>query len=239
MLIALCLLTSVNLYAIRQSTAQFVSAGVGTAAAAIGGLGCSAKGYGPVGSLLGSFLSGGIGGGLTYLCLYWFTPNGRMRRAKARITKVRANSIATSSLGSKERILNAVREQYIISDVYLACACHDLANLLTEACEAAELLECACKDTSDQSFTREAQELIWFTRQAISRITAAIKIIRDCPDYAKQLRIQEERRIELERLQLQRERIKIEREKVHAQERIAQAYAGSGYGSHVHLGFNS
>jgi len=215
-----------NLNAIREQTARTIStfAGLGTGSATTY---CSIqRGDSFTRSFLKSALSGGLVGGFTYFCLYWFTPQGRMSRAKSRIKWIRANRIATSDLDAKERVLDAVKEEYISSDVYLARGCHDLMRLLDDARQAIGLLECACADTEDKSFIREANELLWFTRQAMPRITAAIKIIRDCPDYAKQLRIQEERRIELEKLRLQRERVWAEQDKARAQERMADAYAG-------------
>jgi len=96
-------------------------------------------------------------------------------------------------------------------------------QLLEEARQAIDLLECACFDTEDQLFIREANELLWFTRQAVPRITAAIKIIRECPDYAKQLRIQEERRIRLEKLRLERERLQANLEKQRIERERLQA----------------
>jgi len=216
---------SSDVCAIRQGTAQFVSAGAGLAAGGVGTV-CGGQQNGFVGSLVGGVLSGGIIGGLTYFILYWFTPQGRMSRAKGCISRIGTNRIATDDLVGKGRVLDVVREQYISSDVYLATACHDLTVLLKDAYQSIELLECACMDTDEQEFIREANELIWFTRQAIPRITQAIKIIRDCPDYAKQLRILEERRIEREKLQLQYERNRIERDKAWSKERMANAWAG-------------
>ena len=164
------------------------------------------------------------------LCFPWFTPEARVRRAKIHVRKIRDNRLATQSFKDKRQLLDAVKQEYIDSDVYLACAYHDLAVLLDGSYDAIDLLDCAYRATDDRKLARKAQDLRKVVSQAIPRISDAMKMVRDHADYAKHLRIQEQRAAEQERLDLQRERLQTERERLRVQREHLRMQHEHGYG---------
>jgi len=151
------------------------------------------------------------------LCFPWFTPEARVKRAKIHVRMIRDNRLATHSYADKRQLLDAVKQEYIDSDIYLACAYHDLAELLAEAHDALDMLDCAYRATKDRKLVRKAKDLTHFVSKAIPRISDAMNAVRDHVDYAKHLRIQEQREAEQERLELQRERLNMERERLQVQ----------------------
>jgi len=164
------------------------------------------------------------------LCFPWFTPEARVKRAKIYVKRIRNNRLATHSYADKHQMLDAVKQEYIDSDIYLACAYYDLAALLEESHDAVDLLDCAYRAAKDRKLARKAKELMHFASKAIPRIADAMKAVRDHDDYAKHLRIQEQREAEQERLALQRERLHTERERLHLQRERLRLQQGNEHG---------
>jgi len=210
-----------DMYAIRQKAARAVSAGVGVVAALAAGIGGGSGGstvpefsseyedcdYSrpphcqrrfsppppppPSQRILRVLLAGGSAGGASYFSLYWFTPKGRMRRAKGQVRNIQANhanQIIEKSFDNDEQLLAAIKDIYAEYEFYLYQACSDLRGCLKRAQKAVGLLEAACCDTDDEEFVCEANEIMDSARQMIARITKAIALIRDLPQYEKHLR---------------------------------------------------
>lgn len=193
-LLFLILLITPTIKPISVGMAQGLSVAIGAGSGLAIGLGMHYHGkFSPVISGIGGVAGGAAIGGLSYLILYEYTPEGRTARATKKINRILMNPMSTHSFNDEKQFFDALQSVYVVHDLWLIGAFRELSLLLQDAYDVVSLVEQVKAEAPENyGLMQQCNSLLPKARTAITNITKAIKVIRENKEYIEQLKLQKE-----------------------------------------------
>jgi hypothetical protein len=149
-----------------------------------------------------------------------FTPEGRVDSARRKINRVSRNPMAMQHFSNDRVFFDALQEVYIGDDLWLVSAYNEMSSLLSDARYALDLIDTARAEASSYNnihVIQQCNSLSPYARQAIINLTDGLKMVRNNPEYIKQVKIYKEMLAAEQKLQVQQQMADAQSQMAHAQ----------------------
>lgn len=127
-------------------------------------------------------------GALAALLTYAYQPEGKFSTAQYRLSKAVENDVFNELMSAQQNLLNNIDNNYIDSMYPRVAAYHDFMRFHTSLKEAAEWLKQAKSATNDKAFIYMIDDYTNIVHYYLDNISSCMSIIRNEPDWLKQLK---------------------------------------------------